>query len=174
MKKIFFISIVTALATVGCKKDFQLQDNLEVTVQSFWKTPNDASLGVNAIYSTYHRDALARNLYFMTIIRADEGYSTSPNTDIINTFDVFNITDYTDYLNTGVYQDDYFAINRCNQVLDNVPNINMDAALKQQYLGEAKFMRGFFYYNLATIYGNVPIMLHTSTISDYPATSPQD
>ncbi len=174
MKKILLISIVTALATAGCKKDFQLKDNLEVTVQSFWKTANDASLGVNAIYSTYHRDALARNLYFMTIIRADEGYSTSPNTDIINTFDVFNITDYTDYLNTGVYQDDYFGINRCNQVLDNVPNINMDAALKQQYLGEAKFMRGFFYYNLATIYGNVPIMLHTSTISDYPATSPQD
>ncbi len=73
-----------------------------------------------------------------------------------------------------VYQDDYFGINRCNQVLDNVPNIDMDATLKTQYLGEAKFMRGFFYFNLATNYGNVAIMLHTSKITDYPSTSPQD
>ena len=173
MKKIIYC-ILSLVVVTSCKKDFQLKDNLEVTTQAFWKTAADAQQGVNAIYSTYHRDALARNLYFMTILRADEGYSTSPNTDIINTFDAFNITDYTDYLNTGVYQDDYFGINRCNQVLDNVPNIDMDATLKTQYLGEAKFMRGFFYFNLATNYGNVAILLHTSKITDYPSTAPQD
>jgi tetratricopeptide (TPR) repeat protein len=173
MKKIILIIIVLAAVT-GCKKDFQLTDNSEVTTQSFWKTASDALQGINAIYSTYHREGLARNLYFMTMVRADEGYSTSPNTDIVNTYDVFNITDYTDYLVTSVYQDDYIGINRCNQMLDNVPNIDMDATTKAQYLGEAKFWRGFFYYNLATIYGNVAIMLHTSQPTDYPPTSPQD
>jgi starch-binding outer membrane protein, SusD/RagB family len=137
MKKILLRSAIAAVLGASCKKDFQLQDNLQVTTQSFWKTSSDALEGINAIYSTYHRDALARNHYFVTILRSDEGYSTSPNTDIINTFDVFNITDYTDYLVTGVYQDDYIGINRCNQVLDNVPNIDMDATLKAQYLGEA-------------------------------------
>lgn len=173
MKKIPYY-IFALLAVTSCKKDFQLQDNMAITTQSFWKTAADANEGVNAIYSTYHRDALARNHYFMTILRSDEGYSTSPNADIINTFDVFNITDYTDYLVTGVYQDDYIGINRCNQVLDNVPGITMDATLKNQYLGEAYFNRGFFYYDLATLYGNVAIMLHTSTPTDYPPTMPQD
>jgi tetratricopeptide (TPR) repeat protein len=166
--------IFALLALASCKKDFQLQDNMAITTQSFWKTAADANEGVNAIYSTYHRDALARNHYFMTILRADEGYSTSPNTDIINTFDVFNITDYTDYLNTGVYQDDYIGINRCNQVLANVPAITMDATLKNQYLGEAYFNRGFFYYDLATLYGNVAIMLNPPQPTDYPPTMPQD
>lgn len=174
MKKILLISAIAAVLGASCKKDFQLQDNLQVTTQSFWKTSADALEGINAIYSTYHRDALARNHYFMTMLRSDEGYSTSPNTDIINTFDVFNITDYTDYLVTGVYQDDYIGINRCNQVLDNVPAIEMDATLKQQYLGEAYFNRGFFYYDLATLYGNVAIMRHTSLPTDYPPTMPQD
>jgi starch-binding outer membrane protein, SusD/RagB family len=173
MKKIIF-SIFILAAVTGCKKDFQLTDTNNVTTASFWKTASDALQGINAIYSTYHREGLARNMYFMTMVRADEGYSTSPNTDIVNCYDVFNITDYTDYLVTSVYQDDYIGINRCNQVLDNVPAIDMDATTKAQYLGEAKFWRGFFYYNLATLYGNVAIMLHTSQPTDYPPTSSQD
>ena len=79
MKKIFY-SILTVVAVTGCKKDFHLTDTSEVTTQSFWKTASDALQGINAIYSTYHREGLARNLYFITMVRADEGYSTSPNT----------------------------------------------------------------------------------------------
>ena len=173
-KALYYIIGLLTITVTSCKKDFQLQDNLQVTTQSFWKTAGDALEGVNAIYSTYHREGLARNLYFMTMIRADEGYSTSPNTDIVNTYDVFNITDYTDYLVTSVYQDDYIGINRCNQVLAYVPAINMDATLKQQYLGEALFNRGFFYYNLATMYGNVAILLQPPLPTDYPPTMPQD
>src|ERR1700753_1195073 len=146
MKKTFYYILALSLLA-SCKKDFMLTDNTEVNTGAFWKTASDASQGVNAIYSTYHRDALGRNHYFLTILRADEGYSTSPNADIINVYDAFNITDYTDYLVTGVYQDDYIGINRCNQVLENVPNINMDADLKKQYIGEAYFFRGFFYYD---------------------------
>ena len=171
-KRLYYI--FTLLAVASCKKDFQLQDNMAITTQSFWKTAADAQEGVNAIYSTYHREGLSRNHYFITMVRSDEGYSTSPNADIINTYDAFNITDYTDYLVTSVYQDDFMGIDRCNQVLDNVPGIDMDATLKKQLIGEAYFNRGFFYYDLATIYGNVPIMLHTSRPTDYPPTTPQD
>jgi tetratricopeptide (TPR) repeat protein len=174
MKKLLTISILLAFAAAGCKKDLTVTDPNNVTAQSFWKTAGDAQQGVAAIYSTYHRVGLARWLYFMTMVRADEGYSTSPNSDIVNVYDVFNITDYNDWQITSLYQDDYIGINRCNQVLDNVPAINMDANLKAQLIGEAKFMRGFFYYNLATIFGNVAIMRHTPTPQDYPATKPQD
>src|SRR6195952_1936755 len=174
MKRLLAITAFATIAMAGCKKDLTIADPNEVTTEAFWKTATDAQQGVNAIYSTYHRDGLTRNHYFMTIIRSEEGYSTSPNSDIVNVYDAFNITDYNDYLVTSVYQDDYFGINRCNQVLDNVPLITMDETLKQQLLGEAKFMRGFFYYSLATLYGNVPIMLHTPKPTDYPPTSPQD
>jgi hypothetical protein len=174
MKRLLYIAAAASVLISGCKKDLTIADPNAVTTQSFWKTATDAQQGINAVYSTYHREGLSRWLYFMTMVRSDEGYSTSPNSDIINTYDAFNITDYNDYLVTSVYQDDYMGINRANQVLDNVPSIDMDATLKAQLLGEAKFMRGFFYYNLATIYGNVPILLHTPTPTDYPPTSSQD
>lgn len=174
MKRLLYILLPGSLLIFSCKKDLTIPDPNNLTSASFWKTASDAQQGVNAIYSTYHREGLSRWMYFMTMIRSDEGYSTSPNPAIVNNYDAFNITDYNDYLITSVYQDDYIGINRANQVLDNVPNINMDATLKQQLLGEAKFFRGFFYYNLATIYGNVAVQLHTSLPTDFPATSPQD
>ncbi len=174
MKKYLYIVTFLAVAAAGCKKDLTISDPNDVTTSAFWKTASDAQEGINAIYSTYHRVGLNRWLPFMTTIRSDEGYSTSPNSDIINVYDAFNITDLNDWQFSSVYQDDYIGINRCNQVLDYVPKIDMDATLKSQLLGEAKFFRGFFYFNLATLFGNVALQLHTSQVTDYPPTSPQD
>ena len=174
MKKIIFITAFAALIASSCKRDLTITNPNAVTTDAFWKSASDAQQGINAAYSTFHREGLSRWLYFMTMIRSDEGYSASPNSDIVNTYDAFNITNYNDYLVTSVYQDDYVGINRANQLLDNLPSITMDATLKSQLTGEAKFLRGFFYYNLATIYGNVPLILHSPKPTDYPSTSTQD
>jgi len=174
MKNIFLTAIAAGLLITGCKKDeLNIQNPNTPTAQQYWKTGDDAQKGVNAIYSTFHRVGLARNQFFITIIRSDEGFSTSPNATLINNFDAFNITDYNLWETRTVWEDCYVGINRCNQVLDNVPAITMNDAQKQQLLGEAKFLRGYFYYYLATYFGNVPIQLHTSAPTDYPPTSPQ-
>ncbi len=162
----------TVLLLTGCQKKLDITNPNSPNTAIFWKTAADAQGGVNAIYSTYHRVGLCRNEFFMTIIRSDEGYSTSPNATLINNFDRFIITDYNLWEIHTVWEDCYIGINRANQVLDNVPAIEMDDALKQQLLGEAKFFRGFFYYYLAQLWGNVPLQLHTSLPDDLPPTSP--
>ncbi|RYD93646.1 MAG: RagB/SusD family nutrient uptake outer membrane protein, partial [Sphingobacteriales bacterium] len=65
------------------------------------------------------------------------------------------------------------GIYRANQVLDNVPNIEMEEALKTRLIGEAKFFRGFYYYQLALLFGKVPLMLKTSLPTDLPSPSSQ-
>ncbi|HTJ12067.1 MAG TPA: RagB/SusD family nutrient uptake outer membrane protein [Dinghuibacter sp.] len=171
MKKYIWVSL---LILAGCKKDLDIPNPNALTTEQFWKTSTDAQQGVNSIYSTFHRTGLCRWIHFITIIRSDEGYSTSPNTEIINNWDVFNITDYNWGNTVAFWDDNYIGIDRCNQVLDNVPGIDMDATLRTQLIGEAHFMRGFFYYTLATLWGNVPILLHTSVIGQQPPTSSQD
>ena len=164
--KFFLIAASAALLATGCSKKLDIPNPNSPTTDVIFATADYAQKGVNAIYSTYHRVGLSRFQFFVNIIRADEGLSASPNANLINNFDIFNITDYNYFETRSFYQDCYVGINRCNQVLDNVPNINMDAALKTQLLGEATFMRGLFYYYLAEYWGNVPIVLHTSTTSD--------
>jgi len=174
MKKyILFIIITLPVFFSACKKDLDIANPNTPTINNFWKTAADAQTGINSIYSTFHRVGFCRNQFFMTIVRSDEGFSTSPNSTLINNFDVFNVTNYNLWENTTVWYDLYMGINRANQVLDNVPNISMDNTLKAQYTGEAKFLRGFFYYYLATLWGNVPVLLKTSTPTDYPSTTQQ-
>jgi tetratricopeptide (TPR) repeat protein len=175
MKKIYLIIAATGMLMTGCKKsELDIANPNQATTQQFWLTASDAQQGVNAVYSTYHRAGISRWMHFLNIVRADEGFSTSPAPWIRNYYDLFNYENYNDGLISSLWGDCYIGINRANQVLDNVPNISMDDGIKQQLLGEAKFMRGLFYYILGLHYGNVPILLHTSRPTDYPATSTQD
>jgi hypothetical protein len=175
MKRIYIIIVALVFVAVSCKKsELQITNPNQPTTQQFWQTASDAQQSINAVYSTYHRAGLSRWMHFITIIRADEGFSTSPAPWIRNYYDLFTYENYNDGLITSLWQDCYVGINRSNQVLDHVPAINMDNTVKQQLLAEAKFNRGFFYYVLGLHYGNVPILLHEFKPTDYPPTSTQE
>jgi starch-binding outer membrane protein, SusD/RagB family len=161
------------LFSSACKKDLDIENPNQPTVEVFWKTSDDAVRGVNAVYSTLHRGGISRWMPFFHIIRSDEGKSTSPATEIVNNMDQFQVTDYNFWGAYDIWRDVYVGIFRANQVLDNVPDIDMDAAVKERVLGEAKFLRGLFYFNLVTLWGNVPMMLTSSTPQDRPPTSTQ-
>ena len=174
MKKIVLFSLLIASLGLGsCEKELDINNPNQPTVEVFWKTADDAQKGVNAIYSTLHRGAISRWLPFYYIIRSDEGRSQSPFTPIVTNMDQFRITDYNFFGHYDIWRDNYLGIFRANQVIANVPAIQMDETQKQRLMGEAKFLRGLFYYHLVTLWGNVPLMLTPSTTSDRPATSPQ-
>ena len=174
MKKILlFIVIATGVGITGCQKNLDIPNPNAPTIENFWKNGNDAVAGVNAVYSTLHRGAISRYMPMFLIGRGDEGHSTSPFFELGNALDKFILTNYNWFFTADVYRDNYIGIFRANQVLDNVPGIDMDNALKQRVIGEAKYMRGLFYFHLATLYGNVPLMLATSKPTDLPATATQ-
>ncbi len=53
----------------------------------------------------------------------------------------------------------YEAITRANNVIANVPAVKMDEALKNQIIGEARFIRAYSYFDLVNIFGRVPLKL---------------
>jgi hypothetical protein len=169
--KLILLTLIGALALTGCDRNLTIVNPNQITTESFWKTDADALAGVNAVYSTTHRGGISRWMPFYYIIRSDEGRSQSPATDIVNNMDQFLIIDYN-YSNAyAVWNDNYIGVNRANQVIDNVPNITMDATLKQRYLGEAKFLRAMYYYHLVTLFGNVPLVLKTPVVGDKPSSA---
>jgi tetratricopeptide (TPR) repeat protein len=174
MRKIYLtITVILSIATSCSNSELDIENPNQATTQQFWNTENDAIQSVSAVYSTLHRGSLARWIHFLTIVRSDEAFSTSPAPWIRNYFDLFNYENYNDGLITGTWGDCYIGINRANQALDNIPNIQMDETLKQRLLAEAKMLRGTFYYTLAQHFGNVPVLLHASKPTDYPSTTPQ-
>jgi hypothetical protein len=45
-----------------------------------------------------------------------------------------------------------------NLAIANIPGINMTESLKNQYVGEAKFLRALFYFDLVNLFGAVPLI----------------
>lgn len=174
MKKIIYFLLAAGLFISSCKKDLDINNPNAPTTSVFWKTATDAQQGVNAIYSTLHRGPIALWMWFYYTVRSDEAFSVSPRIDIPNNMDRFQITNYNFGETNWIYGDNYIGIFRANQVLENVPNIQMDEALKSRLIGEAKFFRGFFYYNLASLYGNVPLILTPSKSTDLPANATRE
>ncbi len=49
-----------------------------------------------------------------------------------------------------------------NVVIEKVPAIQMDTALRSRYIGEARFLRGLFYFDLVRAWGGVPEVTTTT------------
>jgi hypothetical protein len=56
----------------------------------------------------------------------------------------------------------YNFVYTCNSAIDGLTNAQkLTPIVKSQLLGEARFMRAFFYFYLTSLYGNVPLALST-------------
>ena len=179
MKKYFkyIFAVVLLASTISCKKSLELDiPNPNVQDESnFWKTSNDALLGINAVYGNFYRNGspYSRWLPFYMDIRSDDGYSTSPWNEL-RSVGALNITQYSFEVNYDTWWHHWRGVYRANQVLANVPAISMDQTLKDRILAEAKFIRALYYYDLVTIWGNIPLILQPSNPSDKPFQVPQE
>jgi hypothetical protein len=106
-------------------------------------------------------------------VRSDDGYSTSGWNEL-KSVSAHNITQYSFEVNYDTWWHHWRGVYRANQVLARVPAITMDAQLKERILGEAKFLRALYYYDLVTIWGNIPLILEPSQPGDKPSQVPQD
>jgi hypothetical protein len=161
------------LSTTACEKDLleQVNPNLPFTEQS-WKTSDDAVKASVANYAGLQGLGMYRRwLNFALDLRDDTGFSQSPWGELAD-FTHFVQTNYDFEVSRDIWRDHYRTIFRSNQILANVPGIQgMDATLQKRILAEARFLRALCYYNLVSLYGNVPLVLQYST--DLNQTSPQ-
>jgi hypothetical protein len=58
----------------------------------------------------------------------------------------------------------FLGITRCNVVIERVPLISMDEALRNRLVAEAKFLRGFYYFHLVRLFGKVPLVLQETKL----------
>ncbi|MDR2236172.1 MAG: RagB/SusD family nutrient uptake outer membrane protein [Chryseobacterium sp.] len=159
MRKIF-LSVALFSLVVSCKDDYlDIKQEGSTEASNFFKTADDAMQATNAIYlflRSYDNSAFPYQFIFG--VPADDVVKGSNPGDasFINAYDNFTYTVGTDGVK-GYWIGQWQAVNRCNQVLSNVPNIQMDSTLKERLLAEAKMLRAYFYFNLLRIYGGVPI-----------------
>lgn len=136
----------------------------------FWKTESDIDQGLIAVYNMFYRQGTwTRNIYTQMNGMADDGVSYAGWAEL-SEYTKFIFTDYNfSECNTKIWHEHYIAISRACQVLDNVDNVTFtNQSHKDDVIGQAEFLRAFYYFYLAALYENVPIVLHTPSASDKP------
>ena len=164
LKHILISTCILSLSAISCVRDADLEqhDPNRVTEANFWKTDADALKGINAVYQALlYEGTYMRSTPLLLDARADDMTSNSPWSAMYTTGKfTTNISDESIY--GWSFREYYQGIYRANQVLQNVPNIQFsDNALKERIIGQAYFLRGFYFFHLVNLFGRVPLPLNT-------------
>ncbi|MGF2410897.1 RagB/SusD family nutrient uptake outer membrane protein [Ferruginibacter sp.] len=179
MKKILYLFIPACLiASSGCDKKIELTNPNQLTTSSFWQTREQAYAASSSIYSALIIDgSYMRSFPGLTDSRGDDFTGDSPWLDLVLTGQF--IIPPTSAPVFWIWREFYQVVNRANQVLTNVPKY--DAAVlsteeKNRILGQAYFLRGLAYYNLATTFKTVPVITKEleSTSEFFAATATEE
>jgi len=159
MKTIYKFSRICLLGIlIGCGEDFLTRPPLnQISQGSFWKTATDATSGVTAIYDALQMD-LGYRLGMMVFGDVAGDDMTSFDVNWFTQYDNFTLN-ASDKQALSAWRAWWAGVARADAVLDHVPNIQMDETVKTRLINEAKFLRGVCYFNLVTIWGDVPLIL---------------
>ena len=167
----FFLLLLLGggLLVTGCADLVQTNPN-EETTDTFFENEEDAVRAVNATYSLLitFNGTYGQWDFFTEDQRTDISFSNSPWTDLSNFSKFIFAAGYDFEPNYQTWFDQYALVARANRVIANVPEIEMSPALRARLVGEAKFLRALMYFNLVSLYGDIPMPLEPAAAEDRP------
>jgi hypothetical protein len=142
------------LGTAGCKK-LDLGPSYQDTDLTFWQKPEAAELVLNNCYAGMY----SADYYFFNESLSDNSFcSSSVNGGGAQSIAAGAYDGRTNRV-AGEWAFHYGGIRNVNNLIANIDKVpGLDAALKDRYLAEARFIRAFHYFHLVTWYGNAPLI----------------
>lgn len=139
----------------SCTKDLKLTPTSAISVNSFWKTPDDAKGGLYGMYDKF-RSLAQSNLYLLGEARSEVMGNGLQNAD----FRIKYFENSLDATNADLnWQLPYQIIDYANLVIKYVPGIQFtNAADKNNILAQAYAMRAWVYFTMAKTWGDLPLI----------------
>ncbi len=164
MFRIVGLALATLLLLTACDGNLlEVKNPNQQSTESFWANREQAIQGVNAAYEPLTYDGMYnRMLHAAQDMRSDEATADSP-------FPAFTAVDnFTEpaegILPAIIWDQSYQGVFYSNQVVQNVPGIDMEENLKNRILGEARFLRSHYYFKLVKLFKNIPLL--TEVVED--------
>ena len=169
--KIWIVLVLLGVVNSGCNDNlFDKQPLDSVSDATFWKTESDATLALSGCYRSRNKDWgewtsddfwTPWSLVQMDIM-AGNGAEKEGNPD--------KITDGTLNSTNGMISDywghSYKRITACNNFLEHIDQITMDASKKSIMVAEVRTIRAFEYFNMAFYFGDVPLIQKVLTVGE--------
>lgn len=165
LKGLTFFTIIT-LTFHQCSSDF-----LDVPVQGAATASTDPALAEKLVTGVYNSlisgDAFGKGdshgIAFIASTNimsddADKGSSPNDQRGTIGELDDF-LHGPSNIFVGSIWNGHFNAISQCNQALKALPSSTVDETTKNRWVGEVRFLRAYYYFNLVRYFGGVPAVL---------------
>lgn len=172
MKKTYYIVLCFAALFLTSCKDYLTAPEPGVTkLEDYYSSGQACINNVNGCYvplmwefsSTYCCE------WFIGDVMSDDALKGGQNlNDMKAAYDLENWrTVSNNDIAYDVWRANFYGIARCNLALNYIPDVATDSimtpSVKARLIGEAKFLRAYYYFRLLRIYGGVPLSLGVIT-----------
>tara|TARA_R110000796_G_scaffold88850_4_gene191866 strand:- start:10374 stop:12092 length:1719 start_codon:yes stop_codon:yes gene_type:complete len=181
MKKLIYnISIVALVFATSCSEDFLDTKNLyEKSLENYYRTPTDIDEAMSGVYNALYTagvhsdESVAANLLSDMMLGGG-----GPDDRSAKNVDSFQDPEEDTY--GDLWKETYNGVTRANTIIEKVTNTDFSSffdaeseaiTFKNQTLGEAHFMRAFFYFRAAKFFGGMPLILAIDDPRDAPRAS---
>ncbi len=171
--KNILVILLMALGIAACTKDFlELEPLTDRVEDNFYKTEQDAFEAVVAIYDVlqwqcgggYHPWDLTCNILSDDAFAGGSGPGDRPGLVRMGKFSCY----VNDEEPLGLWKDRYSGIYRANLFLEKVNSVEFKTEeLKTRLTAEARFLRGYFYFEMVQFFGYIPLILKPLPPSEY-------
>lgn len=179
MKKNFLYLIAAAaclLLVGGCDDFLETQSLTKKNTSNFPINETDAIQMVNGIYAVMNSNIknITEDPFMLFDLASDDrlGGGSQSNTPAQAADRLMNSS--ISWLEP-CWKYRYMGINRANNALETMDNVQSWSSdkMKGQLLCEAYFLRAFYYFNLAQVFGSVPLVLTTEPVN-LPKATPDE
>jgi hypothetical protein len=156
MKKISYILFGLALATMSCTKMLDVQPTASISADEAIKDKTGVDKAITgAYYSLHDAGNYGRNQVIVEDLAADNLAWTGTTRDYQQIGD--NLISSDNAIIDGIWTSNYDCINRVNNVLVRIDDIDMTADERNMYKGDGLFLRALSHFNLLSFFGGIPI-----------------
>ena len=159
--KHYIILLSCAMFAFQSCNDLDLGPTNKFTEDTYWNSPDKAAMVLNRAYN----QMLSSAYYFKTDALSDNLYEgrQSYDTKIVSSGQANSANGRF----SGEWANCYRCIKTCHIFLENVDRVpNMDENLRTRMKAEARFLRAYQFFRLATWFGDVPFFTQDISLSE--------
>ncbi|MGO3807491.1 MAG: RagB/SusD family nutrient uptake outer membrane protein, partial [Sphingobacterium sp.] len=155
-KKIIIPLFCVMFSLVSCEKILNEDPQSIIAPDAFFKTVDQCRQATNGVYS--HLPGLFNQKGFWAVTMAGTDlFMNQGGTTTIRAIQDYNFSSATEENSHAVWRVCYAAIKDANFVISRISASEIDEKVKNELLGESKFLRAMYYYILTNTFGDVPV-----------------
>ncbi len=154
------LAIAVLVTVLSCSEDYlDVEPKGTFLTDNYYSNQDEAFAGLVAAYDYVRKNSggFENNVTFMNA-GSDDFYAGGGNSS--DGIGIQNISNYA--LNAiempaSFWTDHFRGVYRANLMIQKLPEIPMDDALKARFMAESKALRGYYYFILVRMFENVPL-----------------